>query len=184
MANRKRVLEKIPLNIKIKRSIWLVCFFFFFRPFGSPLFRLWRICVLKLFGARIEWDANIYASTQIWAPWNLKMGHRSCLGPHVICYNQDLVTLEDDVTVSQYAYLCTASHDIRMQNTAYASLITAPIYLQERSWIAARSYINLGVTVGADAIVGATASVYNDVEPNTIVGGNPAKFIKKRDKLY
>ena len=39
----------------------------------------------------------------------------------------------------------------------------------------------MGVTIGQGAVVGATASVYKDVEPWTIVGGNPAKFIKKRE---
>ena len=38
----------------------------------------------------------------------------------------------------------------------------------------------MGVTIGEYAIVGATASVYKDVEAYTIVGGNPAKMIKKR----
>lgn len=69
---------------------------------------------------------------KIWAPWNLQMGHRACLGPEVICYNQDKVILEDDVVVSQYSYLCTASHDINMLNTANDSLITAPIWIKEK----------------------------------------------------
>jgi len=37
------------------------------------------------------------------------------------------------------------------------------------------------VTVGENAVVAAGAVVTKDVEPNTIVGGNPAKFIKKVD---
>lgn len=40
--------------------------------------------------------------------------------------------------------------------------------------------VGMGVTIGQGAIVGATASVYKDVEAWTIVGGNPAKFIKNR----
>ena len=39
----------------------------------------------------------------------------------------------------------------------------------------------MGVEIGEEAIVGATASVFKDVEPWTIVGGNPAKIIKKRE---
>jgi putative colanic acid biosynthesis acetyltransferase WcaF len=38
----------------------------------------------------------------------------------------------------------------------------------------------MGVTIGQGAVVGATASVYKDVEPWTIVSRNPAKFIKNR----
>jgi len=38
----------------------------------------------------------------------------------------------------------------------------------------------MGLTIGEGAIVGARASVFKDVPPWTVVGGNPAKFIKKR----
>ena len=44
----------------------------------------------------------------------------------------------------------------------------------------ARAYSGMGVTIGQGVVVGATASVYKDVAPWTVVGGNPAKFIKER----
>lgn len=40
--------------------------------------------------------------------------------------------------------------------------------------------MGMGVTIGQGAVVGATASVYKNVEHWTVVGGNPAKEIKKR----
>ena len=42
------------------------------------------------------------------------------------------------------------------------------------------AFIGMGVTIGEGAVVGARAAVFKDVEPWTVVGGNPAKFIKKR----
>lgn len=171
---------KVPFNTKLKRTIWNIFYIFFFRYLGTKIFRFWRILLLKLFGANIEWDAEVYSSVKIWAPWNLQMGHRACLGPEVICYNQDKVILEDDVVVSQYSYLCTASHDINMLNTANDSLITAPIWIKEKAWIASKAFIGLGVCIGKGAVVGATASVYKNVEDYQVVGGNPAKIIKTR----
>ena len=171
---------KVSFVVKMKRLWWNVTACLFFKLFPTKLFRLWRIAILKLWGAKIEWDAEVYSSVRIWAPWNLQIGHRACLGPNVICYNQDLVVLEDDVVVSQYAYLCTASHDINKFNTASDSLITAPIILKEKAWIGSKAYIGLGVSVGQAAIVGATASVYKNVEDMCVVGGNPAKVLKYR----
>lgn len=164
----------------MRRAVWNVVAVIFFRPFITGIFRLWRIALLKAFGAKVAWDANVYASVKIWAPWRLSMGHRACLGPDVICYNQDWVVLEDDAIVSQYSYLCTASHDIEKQNTADDSLIIAPIVLRNKVWIGSRAFIGLGVCIGENAIVGATASVYKNVPANTIVGGNPAKILKER----
>ena len=172
--------EHVPVSIKIKRVVWNITAAFLFRPFITPVFRKWRIALLRLFGAKVEWDANVYASVKIWAPWMLQMGHRACLGPEVICYNQDWVVLEDETVVSQYTYLCTAGHDVSMMNSADKSLITAPIILKCKSSIGARSFIGMGVEIGEGAVVGATASVYKSVEPWSVVGGNPCKIIKMR----
>ena len=93
-------------------------------------------------------------------------------------YNVAPITIGANTTVSQGAYLCTASHDV---TSPLNPLITAPIVIEDQAWIGAKAYIGMGVTIGQGAVVGATASVYKDVEPWTIVGGNPAKFIKKRE---
>lgn len=168
-------------SIKMKRVVWNVAAALLFRPFATPVFRKWRLMLLRLFGAQVEWDANVYASVKIWAPWRLRMGHRACLGPEVICYNQDWVVLEDDAIVSQYSYLCTAGHDTSHANTADEGLITAPIVLRKGAWIGSRAFVGMGVEIGEGAVVGATASVYKSVEPWTVVGGNPAKVLKKRE---
>lgn len=169
----------VTKSIKMKRVVWNVAAALLFRPFITPVFRKWRLLLLRLFGAQVEWDANVYASVKIWAPWRLRMGHRTCLGPEVICYNQDWVVLEDDAIVSQYSYLCTAGHDTSHANTADEGLITAPIVLRNGAWIGSRAFVGMGVEIGKGAVVGATASVYKNVEPWAVVGGNPAKALKK-----
>lgn len=168
----------VPTCVKIKRALWNVTSVVLFRPFVTGAFRLWRIIILRLFGAKLDSDVNVYASAKIWAPWNLEMHHGSCLGPEVICYNQAKVILEENVTVSQYAYLCTAGHDTKCINSASDGLIVSDITLKKDSWIGTKAFIGMGVVVGEHSIVGATASVYRDVEPKTVVGGNPAKIIK------
>lgn len=180
MNLEKHISGHVTIDTKIKRVWWNITCTILFKPFITKIFRKWRIAILKIFGAKIEWDAEVYSSVKIWAPWNLQMGHRACLGPEVICYNQDKVILEDDVVVSQYSYLCTASHDTKSLNTANDSLIIAPIYIKEKAWIGSKAFIGLGVCIGEAAIVGATASVYKNVENYHIVGGNPAKTIKIR----
>lgn len=122
--------------------------------------------------------ANVYASVKIYYPANLEMKAYSCLASEVDCYNVDKVTIGANTTVSQGAYLCTASHDI---TNPLHPLITAPIVIEDQAWIGAKAFVGMGVTIGEGAVVGATASVYKDVEPWTVVGGNPAKFLKMRE---
>ena len=180
MPNEKHYPGHVTMSTKIRRAMWNIVCAVLFRPSVTPLFGAWRRFLLCLFGARIAPGVTVYASAKVWAPWNLHMDSGSCLGPGVICYNQDTVTLERGVTVSQDTFLCTASHDTTMLNTADDSLVTAPITLKENAWVGSRAFIGPGVIVGENAIVGATASVFKDVEPMTIVGGNPAKVIKQR----
>lgn len=169
---------KVTFHVKLRRALWNICSTLFFRPFVTGIFRKWRILLLNMFGAQVHYESNVYASAKIWAPWNLVMKKGSCLGPEVICYNQELVTLEENVTVSQYSYLCTAGHETHNTNSASNGLITSGITLERNAWIGTRAFIGMGVVVGKNAIVGATASVYKDVPAKTIVGGNPAKIIK------
>ena len=60
-------------------------------------------------------------------------------------------------------------------------LTYAPISIGSNAWIAGRAIVMPGRKVGDGAVVAAGAVVVGDVEPWTIVGGNPAKFIKKRE---
>lgn len=173
-------LEKVTLKTKVLRGLWNITWFFLVRPFGTRLLCKWRVFILKLWGAKISWDSSVYSSTYIWAPWNLIMEENSGIGPHVIVYNQAKVIIKNEAKVSQYAYLCTAGHDISIINNAETGLIVAPIVICSKAWVGTRAFIGMGVTIGEGAIVGATASVYKDVEPWTVVGGNPAKYIKKR----
>lgn len=74
-------------------------------------------------------------------------------------------------------HLCCASHNIRSDRHEQ---VHKPIVMCRRSWVAAEAFVAMGVTVGEGAVVGARAAVFKDVEPWTVVGGNPAKVINVR----
>jgi putative colanic acid biosynthesis acetyltransferase WcaF len=143
----------------------------------------WRRALLRCFGASIADGVNVYPSVRIWAPWNLQMGSNSGLGPHVDCYCVDEVTIGHSTTVSQYSYLCTASHDYcdpsAMQGP-YMPLVSAPIELGNRVWVTADVFIGPGVTVGDGAVVLARATVTRDLPPWTVAQGNPATVVRAR----
>ena len=56
--------------------------------------------------------------------------------------------------------------------------VKKPVKIGDHVWIGMRAIILKGVTVGDNSVVGAGAVVTEDVEPNTIVGGNPARKIR------
>ena len=55
----------------------------------------------------------------------------------------------------------------------------SPVIIEDKVWIGTRSIILKGVTVGEGAIVGAGSVVTKDVQPWTVVAGNPAQKIKE-----
>jgi putative colanic acid biosynthesis acetyltransferase WcaF len=106
------------------------------------------------------------------------MATDSCLADGVDCYSVDTVTLGQSAIVSQQAMLCTASHDY---NDPEFRLITRPISIGAYAWIGARAFVGPGVNVGDGAVVGAASAVFQSVESWTIVGGNPARILKRRN---
>jgi putative colanic acid biosynthesis acetyltransferase WcaF len=161
---------------KLARSLWGLAWAVLFRSSPRICFG-WRNFLLRCFGARIGPRCAIYPSCKIWAPWNLELGEQTALADEVDCYCVDRIRIGAHVTVSQYTYLCTASHDIC---SPHMRLITAPIAVQSGAWLCADVFVGPGVTVGEGAVAAARAVVVKDVAPWTVVGGNPARFIKSR----
>ena len=168
--------DNISFKNKLSQKIWSFVSFFFFKQFTLNIFNFWRIILLKMFGAKIGFGSIVYSSAYIPAPWNLIMGKFSCLGPNVKLHI-DKTIIGDKVTISQGSYLCSGSHDINKLNKPF---ISSPIFIQDFVWIAADCFIGPGVKIGEGAVVGARSVVFKDVASWTVVGGNPAKFIKNR----
>jgi len=166
----------ISTTNRARRAVWSLVWILLFRPSPRPM-HAWRRLLLRAFGARIARDAHPYPSARIWAPWNLEMGTGSCLADHVDCYSVAPIRLGARATVSQYSYLCGASHDYM---DISHPLVSAPITIEENAWVAADVFIGPGVTVGAGAVVGARSTVTRNVAPWIVVAGSPPRTIKER----
>lgn len=161
---------------RLKRICWAIINKSVFRICGGRIGWPLRKLILQAFGAKIDKKAYIYANCIIFAPWNLCVG-RACIGPNTEIYNKAPISIGDDSVISQGSFLCAASHDI---TSVMLPLKTAPITIKNNVWVASDAFVGMGVTLGDGAVVGARAAVFKDVEPWNVVGGNPAKVIKKR----
>ena len=174
-ANRNAV--KWTKAEQFKRVLWGLAY---------PLFRLsprpfwgWRRTILRIFGAKVGYDVCVYPTVRITIPWNLILGDQCAIGNRVILYALGPITVGARATISQGAHLCAGTHDWRSPSMP---LLKPPLTINEDAWICADAFIGPGVTVGNGAIVGSRAVVTKDVAPQTIMAGNPAKEIGKRDK--
>ena len=108
------------------------------------------------------------------------MDEHSCLGADVDCYCVACIHIGAHATVSQYSYLCTASHDFHRSDMP---LITAPIVIEDQAWVCADVFVSMGVTIGQGAVVGARSTVTKSIPPWTVAAGNPARVVKAREMV-
>jgi putative colanic acid biosynthesis acetyltransferase WcaF len=167
---------QLSLGNKLARSVWKIVWLFLYRP-TPRLLHPWRCLLLRLFGAKLGKAVHPYPSARVWAPWNLEMGDHACLSEGVDCYSVAKVRIGAHTTVSQYTFLCTASHD---HTLAAMPLVAAPIIIGERVWITADVFVGPGVTIGDGAVVTARSSVFTNLPPWMVARGNPAVPVRER----
>ena len=138
---------------------------------GLVVMRWWcparvRVAVLRAFGARIGQGVLIRHGVRIHWPWKLTVGDNSWIGEGAYLLNLEPISIGSDVCISQQAMLCTGSHDLRSPTFEYDN---GPIVIEDGAWVAARATVLRGVTIGAGAVVGATALATKDVPPGAVV---------------
>lgn len=169
----------LPMKSKLKNAFWKLInkTVFRFTPPHFDIFRKYRVMLLRLFGGQIDWDVSIHPSANIEYPWNLKMESKSSLGENCWAYAMAPIHIGKFTCIGKDVYLLTGSHDIEKETF---DLITKPINIGDGCWIATAATILPNVTIGNFCVVAASSVVTKSIEANSIVGGNPAKFIKKR----
>lgn len=162
------------LRNRAARQVWNLVWLLLFRP--TPRFlHGWRRCLLRAFGARIAERAHIYAGARVWAPWNLVVGREAGIADGADIYNPARVEIGEYAVISQGAYLCGASHDYTSMDFP---LISAPIVVGARAWVAARAIVKMGVTLGDGCVVGAGSVVTRDMPAWTVCAGVPCRPIR------
>ncbi|OEC95149.1 MULTISPECIES: DapH/DapD/GlmU-related protein [Methanobrevibacter] len=115
-------------------------------------------------------------------PFNTDFGKNIHIGENVFinsgCKMQDQggIFIDDEVLIGHNVCLLTLNHAKEPENRA--DMYPSPIHIEDKVWIGSNVTILPGVTIGKGAIVAAGAVVTKNVEPETIVGGVPVKFIK------
>lgn len=110
----------------------------------------WRCALLRLFGASIGKGVIIKPRVRVKFPWKLTVGDYSWIGESVWIDNLDQVTIGQHCCISQGAYFCTGSH--RWDRETF-DLVTKPIVLGDRCWIAAHVRVALGSIVNDGAVL-------------------------------
>ena len=124
-----------------------------------------------MFGARIGRDVLVRPSVRITYPWKVSIGDRSWIGDYAELYSLGEIEIGSDSVVSQYAYLCTGSHDHRAIGF---DIYAKPIRVEDEAWVSAGAFVGPGVTIGQGSVIAARSVVLSDTIPFKIYAGSPA----------
>lgn len=116
---------------------------------------------------RCDYGYNIYIGNHFYANFDcvmldvckIRIGNNCMLAPGVHIY--------------------TATHPLDPHARNSGKELGKPVTIGDNVWIGGRAVINPGVTIGNNAVIASGSVVVKDVPANTVVGGNPARVLKK-----
>lgn len=135
---------------------------------------------LKKLGKRVF----ICKGVTIMSPQKVELGDNVYLGKNVTIAGQAGVTIGANSIINHNVNIISVNHIYEdssktIREQGYSG---GPISIGEDVWIATGAVIIKNVKIGKGAVIGANAVVTKDVAPYTLVGGVPAKFIRRRKR--
>ena len=139
-----------------------------------------RELLSELFGYQVPQSLRVFPPLYADFGKNISVGEGVFI--NACCHFQDHggVTLDDGCQIGHNVVFATLNHELLRERRGVTR--PAPIVLGQKVWVGSNATILQGVTIGDNAVVAAGAVVTKDVPANTIVGGVPARVIKRIDE--
>jgi acetyltransferase-like isoleucine patch superfamily enzyme len=145
---------------------------------GYVPFHHFRRLFYRLSGMKIGKGSSIHMFATFFKPSNIQIGRDSVVGFRSFLDGRDKLTIGDHVALASEVMIYNSQHDI---DSPDFRPVNAPVIVEDYVFIGPRAVILPGVKIGKGAIVGAGAVVTKDVSEDSVVGGVPAREIRKRN---
>lgn len=135
-----------------------------------------RNLFFQLIGKKVDDSFNLFPPFHTDSGKHIKMGKNVFINSGCKFQDQGGIEIGNDVLIGHDVVLATINHEEKLSQRG--NMILKPIVIEDGVWIGSNVTILQGITIGKGSIVAAGAVVTKDVEPFSVVGGIPAKFIK------
>ncbi len=159
-----------------KQVLWYVINILFFKN-GFSISSSLKVSLLRSFGANIGKGIVIKPCVNIKYPWKLSIGNYAWIGEHVWIDNIAVVTIGDNVCLSQGSLLLTGNHNYK---TPTFDLLPGSIILEEGVWIGAKAIVCPGVVCASHSVLSVASVANGNLLPYGIYKGNPALKVGER----
>ncbi len=139
-----------------------------------PLRRRW----LAWFGVDVHRSVSLAPRIRLMGP-RLSIGARSFINYDVFIDTADAVSIGADVEIGMRVMLITSTHEFGSTSHRAGASASAPIRIGDGTWIGAGAIVLPGVTIGNGSVVASGSVVTSDVEANSLVGGVPARVLRR-----
>ena len=136
-----------------------------------------RRSVSKMIGKKVDKSVTIFTPFYSDFGMNITLGEDIFINSGCCFQDQGGITIGDGTLIGHQVVIATINHDPDPDKRA--DMILEPVVIGRNVWIGSHATILPGVTIGDGAIIAAGAVVNEDVEERTMVGGVPARFIKR-----
>lgn len=109
---------------------------------------------------------------------NLKGGEVYLSNSYILDYAT--IYFGNHITIGPDVKLITSSHSIENFNIVNAQ----SIFIEDNVWLTMNIIVLPGVRIGENSVIGAGSVVANDIPPNSLAAGNPAKVLKKINRSH
>ena len=131
----------------------------------------------QLIGQEIDENFGLFPPFYTDYGMNIKLGRHVFINAGCCFQDQGGIEIGDNVQIGHQTVIATLNHDLNPDKRW--NMIPAPVKIGNNVWIGSHATILAGVTIGDNSVIAAGAVVTKDVPANAVVGGVPAKIIKK-----
>ena len=134
---------------------------------------------LKMFGIYLGRQTVLHRKCKFFHVGKMKVGKNSVINFGCYLDNRRGIYIGNNVGIAHNSKIYTLGHDFDDPTFRTKG---ASVYIRDNVFIFSNAMIMPGITIGEGSIVLAGSVVTKDVEPWTVVGGNPARKIRERSK--
>ncbi|NBJ69466.1 MULTISPECIES: maltose O-acetyltransferase [Clostridia] len=111
--------------------------------------------------------------------YNIYVGNRFYANFDCVMLDVCEIRIGDNCMLAPGVHIYTATHPLDPNARNSGKELGKPVTIGDNVWVGGRAVINPGVTIGNNAVIASGSVVVKDVPANTVVGGNPARVLKK-----
>ncbi|MDA8940074.1 hypothetical protein N9H48_06685 [Pseudoalteromonas marina] len=157
---------------KLKARFWRLVWVLFYRPTLWFMYKF-RVFLLNLCGAKVDYSAHPESSSFVEFLWNLTMEKQSSIGEGSWIYCLDKIVIGYNSCIGQKCQLITGSQNYKRKNF---EIVTAGISIEKGCWLTTNDVVLMGVTISEYSMVGINSLVTKSIAVNSVAVGQPAKL--------